>query len=120
MIENPRSESRAPPRFAGLKRSAVAIVAVVLDVILGIGAFGGVLKVEMGSARARWRSAPGAAPILTWTFVLEKRSGGSTRLVVRARGGRGYAFYGLPPRIGVPFVLMAQRIENHDMPTEAA
>ncbi len=99
-----------------------------------------VLKFEMGLYLVLgWVSTPGAPPIMTWTFVLEERSDGSTRLIVRARGGRGYAFYGLPPRIGLTFVRLAhfimqrkqllgiasraespQRIENHDMPTEAA
>jgi hypothetical protein len=51
-----------------------------------------------------WRSAPGAASIMTWAFVLEERTDGTTRLIVRARGGREYPFYGLPPWIGKPFI----------------
>lgn len=45
-----------------------------------------------------------ALPIMTWAFVLEAVDEGTTRLVVRARGARGYPFYGLPPSIGMPFV----------------
>jgi hypothetical protein len=51
-----------------------------------------------------WRPAPGAAPIMTWAFVLEERTDGTTRLIVRARGGREYPFYGLPPWIGKLFI----------------
>ena len=51
-----------------------------------------------------WRPAPGAAPIMTWAFVLEWRTDTTTRLIVRARGGRDYPFYGLPPWIGKPFI----------------
>ena len=41
---------------------------------------------------------------MTWAFVLEERTDGTTRLIVRARGGREYPFYGLPPWIGKPFI----------------
>jgi hypothetical protein len=51
-----------------------------------------------------WRPAPGAAPIMTWSFVLDEREGGHTRLVVRARGNRDYPFYGLPRWLGMPLV----------------
>jgi hypothetical protein len=51
-----------------------------------------------------WRPAPNATPIMTWAFVLEKCSGETTRLIVRARGGREYPFYGLPPLFGMPFI----------------
>lgn len=51
-----------------------------------------------------WRPAPGAAPIMTWAFVLEWRTDATTRLIVRARGGHEYPFYGLPPWIGKPFI----------------
>ena len=57
-----------------------------------------------------WRPAPNAAPIMTWAFVLEERPEGHTRLIVRARGGRGYPFYGLPPWIGMPFVRLGHAI----------
>jgi hypothetical protein len=51
-----------------------------------------------------WRPAPGVTPIMTWAFVLEWRTDTTTRLIVRARGGREYPFYGLPPWIGKPFI----------------
>jgi hypothetical protein len=35
-------------------------------------------------------------PLVTWVFVLEATVDGGTRLIVRARGGRGYHFHGLP------------------------
>jgi hypothetical protein len=57
-----------------------------------------------------WRATPEAAPIVTWAFVLEDCSGGETRLIVRARGSRGYPFYGLPQWIGQPFVRVGHAI----------
>jgi len=43
-----------------------------------------------------WRSATGQ-PIMTWSFVLEEPEPGSTRLIVRARGGADYR-----PPFGLP------------------
>ncbi len=57
-----------------------------------------------------WRPAPGAAPVMTWAFVLEGLVAGCTRLAVRARGARGYPFYGLPPAIGLPLVRFGHAI----------
>jgi len=51
-----------------------------------------------------WRPAPGATPIMTWAFILEWRTDTTTRLIVRARGGREYPFYGLPPWLGKPLI----------------
>jgi hypothetical protein len=51
-----------------------------------------------------WRPAPGAAPRVTWAFVLNEVDARTTRLVVRARGSADYPFYGLPPRIGLPLI----------------
>ena len=63
-----------------------------------------VLRLDLGrSLVLGWTPAPGAAPLMTWAFVLQPADVG-TRLVVRARGARGYPFYGLPPSIGMPFV----------------
>jgi pimeloyl-ACP methyl ester carboxylesterase len=42
-----------------------------------------------------WRM-PDFARLVTWAFVLESLDSGSTRLIVRARGGAGYRFQGLP------------------------
>ena len=39
---------------------------------------------------------PNARYQMTWVFVLEESGPESTRLIVRARGGRGRRFYGLP------------------------
>ena len=39
---------------------------------------------------------PGGTPEVTWTFVLDEVATGATRLLVRARGGPGYRFHGLP------------------------
>lgn len=60
-----------------------------------------------------WPLATGA-PAVTWTFVLEPRPGPATRLIVRARGGQGYRFRGLPgplskPLISVVHFLMQRR-----------
>ena len=40
--------------------------------------------------------APDGTSEVTWTFVLEEVAPGVTRLLVRARGGPGYRFHGLP------------------------
>lgn len=40
--------------------------------------------------------APDGTPAVTWTFVLDEVAPGVTRLLVRARGGPGYRFHGLP------------------------
>jgi hypothetical protein len=39
---------------------------------------------------------PDATPLVTWAFVLDEVTPGVTRLLVRARGGPGYRFHGLP------------------------
>jgi hypothetical protein len=44
-----------------------------------------------------WPSHAGAPPITTWAFVLEERSPGRTRLIVRARGDERYR-----PPFGLP------------------
>lgn len=44
-------------------------------------------------------NTPEAAPEVTWAFELEEPRPGTTRLVVRARGGPGYRFHGLPPPV---------------------
>lgn len=43
-------------------------------------------------------------PVVTWAFVLEERANGATRLIVRARGGQGYRFRGLPSWLSKPTV----------------
>ncbi len=40
--------------------------------------------------------APDGTPEVTWTFLLGEVAPGETRLLVRARGGPGYRFHGLP------------------------
>jgi hypothetical protein len=40
--------------------------------------------------------APSGSPEVTWTFALNEVSHDVTRLLVRARGGPGYRFHGLP------------------------
>jgi pimeloyl-ACP methyl ester carboxylesterase len=42
-----------------------------------------------------WRAPDGTTEV-TWTFVLEDAARSVTRLLVRARGGPGYRFHGLP------------------------
>ena len=44
---------------------------------------------------------PDSRPLVTWAFVLDG-AGSSTRLIVRARGGQGYRFHGLPPWLSLP------------------
>jgi len=50
-----------------------------------------------------WPNLDGT-PMVTWAFVLEERPGGSTRLIVRARGGEAYRFHGLPVWLSVPAI----------------
>lgn len=40
--------------------------------------------------------APDGTPEVTWTFVLHEAAPGTTRLLVRVRGGPGYRFHRLP------------------------
>jgi membrane protease YdiL (CAAX protease family) len=47
---------------------------------------------------------PDGTPLVTWSFTLEARGISSTRLIVRARGGQGYRFHGLPRWLSVPLV----------------
>lgn len=42
-----------------------------------------------------WQRTDGTC-LMTWAFVLEESPGDRTRLIVRARGGPGYHFHGLP------------------------
>jgi hypothetical protein len=42
-----------------------------------------------------WQT-PAGALLMTWSFVLEHRRDGATRLIVRVRGGPGYHFHHLP------------------------
>ena len=44
-----------------------------------------------------WVPAGGGPPLMTWAFVLQEQDAGSTRLIVRARGGAGYR-----PPFGLP------------------
>ena len=43
-------------------------------------------------------------PTVTWAFVLERRPGNATRLIVRVRAGRDYRFHGLPAWISDPAI----------------
>jgi hypothetical protein len=47
---------------------------------------------------------------VTWAFVLEEHPEGNSRLIARARGGRGYPFYGLPQWIGMPVIRLGHAI----------
>ncbi len=53
-----------------------------------------------------WPS-PDGSPQVTWAFVLKTAAGNSTRLIVRARAGRGYRFHGLPSWLSLPIVRLA-------------
>jgi hypothetical protein len=68
---------------------------------------------------------PDGPPIVTWAFVLEPRPGGTTRVIVRVRGGQDYRLHGLPAWVSRPairlehFVMqrkqllgIAQRVES--------
>jgi len=103
----------------GRRRSAACIVPDLQTIAVGAlfpavpGATDGFHVLDLETNRyliLGWKPAPGAAPIVTWAFVLEEHSDEQTRLMVRARGGCGYTFYGLPPWIGMPFVRLAHAI----------
>ena len=55
--------------------------------------------------------APDGTPEVTWTFVLDEATPGVTRLLVRARGGPGYRFHGLP----LPLTRFAVRVVHFIM-----
>ena len=55
-----------------------------------------VLAIEPGRVLMLGWLTPNATPEVTWTFVLDEVAPGVTRLLVRARGGPGYRFHGLP------------------------
>jgi hypothetical protein len=44
-----------------------------------------------------WKT-PDGVRLVSWAFVLEPLNG-DTRLIVRAHGGRGYGFFGVPPSL---------------------
>ena len=54
------------------------------------------LACKPGHALVLGAHAPDGSPVVTWAFVLEARSDGTTRLIVRARGSRSYRLHGLP------------------------
>jgi len=54
--------------------------------------------------------SPAGARLMTWAFVLDDADDGATRLIVRARGGRGYRFHGLPWWAAKPFLTFAHFI----------
>jgi hypothetical protein len=103
----------------GRRRSADRIIGELQHIAVGTlfpavpGATDGfhVLQLDTGhSLVLGWRPAQNASPIMTWAFVLETVNEAATRLVVRARAARGYAFYGLPPSIGMPFIRLGHFI----------
>lgn len=63
-----------------------------------------VLRIDPGrSLVVGWRP-PDGGYLMTWAFVLEPAGTNGTRLIVRARGGPGYRFHGLPSWVGLPLV----------------
>jgi len=57
-----------------------------------------------------WLARDGT-PEVTWTFVLHEVAPGKTHLLVRARGGPGYRFHGLP----LPFTRIVARVVHFIM-----
>lgn len=74
------------------------------------------LACEPGHALVLGAPALGGSPVVTWAFVLEHGTGGTTRLIVRARGSREYRFHRLPEwvtRLVVPpghFVMQRKQL----------
>jgi hypothetical protein len=62
------------------------------------GATEGFVLLACEPDRALVLGAPGSdgSPVVTWAFVLEGKTEGTTRLIVRARGSPAYRFHGLP------------------------
>ena len=89
----------------GGKPSAERIVPELQDVQVGYlfpwlpGAIEGfvVLDCEVGRFLVLGAEGPDGRPIVTWTFYLDPRAGGTTRLIVRARASTAYQFHRLPP-----------------------
>jgi hypothetical protein len=115
----------------GRKPSARRVVPELQDVAIGtvFPALPGVTEGFVVLALEPYRSlilgwpASGGEPLVTWAFVLEEKDGYSTRLIVRARGGRAYRFHGLPlwAAGSVHFVMqrkqllrIAQRVERSE------
>ena len=97
----------------GRRRSAARIVEELQHLAVGTlfpaapGATDGFHVLQFVTGRSLvlgWLLASNASPLMTWAFVLEAVNEGTTRLVVRARGARGYRFCGLPPSIGMLLV----------------
>lgn len=65
-----------------------------------------VQAIDPGRALILGWPAPDGALMVTWSFVLERRSGDETRLLARVRGRRDYHFRGLPTWLSVPVVRM--------------
>ena len=100
-----RSADRIVPRLQSIAVGAL------FPAIPGATSAFHVLSLEAGQYLVLGvRPASGAAPIVTWSFVLDARADGSTRLIVRARGGREYPFYGLPAWIGKPIIRLVHFI----------
>jgi len=103
----------------GRQRSAERIVPALQEIAIGTlfparpGETGGfhVLQLEPGRHLVLgWVPAPTTAPMVTWAFVLDELDDGTTRLITRARGSRGYPFYGLPPALGMPLIRLAHYV----------
>lgn len=88
----------------GGKRSAERIIPELQTIEVGYlfpwlpGASEGfiLLACEPGHALVLGAPAPDGSTIVTWAFVLEARTDGTSRLIVRARGSRAYRLHGLP------------------------
>ena len=69
-----------------------------------------VLQCDAGKSLVLGWAPPGGAPWMTWAFHLRSVDQETTRLVVRARGGPDYPFYGLPRRLGLPVIRLVHFI----------
>lgn len=76
------------------------------------GATGGFVVLAFGTGRWLLLGFPDAdgTPLVTWAFVLEDGPGGSTRLIVRVRGARGYRFHGWPAWLSRPAIRLVHFI----------
>lgn len=102
--EDERQEEIGRDRVSRHEYLQHVAIGVVFPALPGVTEGFTVLALEPSRALILGWPSPDGKPLVTWAFVLEDRVGGSTRLIVRARGGQGYSFRGFPPWMSRPIV----------------
>jgi hypothetical protein len=105
-----RSATRIVP---GLQRPATGTI---FPAVPGVTDAFVVLAIELERLLILGVQSPTGATEVTWTFYLDEVASGVTRLLVRARGGPGYRFHGLPLQLtrvvvrGVHFIMQRKQL----------